>query len=114
MERMGPEAALLSARLAASLPTRAYRDLELPGEGSMYVEAIVEARLAERRRPALRSPRPGVWARVWGALRGREAAAVPAISAVPIARIEAVRSPGHLAGQAVPLAALPLRYGARR
>ncbi len=68
MEARGPEALLLSARLAEHRATRLYAGLEMPNESSMYVEFCVQS---QRPRPAglpRAASRRGVWARFSAAL----------------------------------------------
>jgi hypothetical protein len=134
MEGRGPEALLLAARLAEHRAVHTYRDLEMPGESSMYVEVCVRAALDGAARQANASARPRAWARLAAALRRatgstpRGAArkgepeegrgrperprevdqAVRSISAAPIGRVEPVRVAPELDGPALALAFQPL------
>ncbi len=89
MSAMGPEAAILSARLAELHATRVDWDLELPRESPMWVEAAV---LAGRDAMREEEGAMGLWARLATALRAGRAAAEPP----------------------APLACLPVRTAARR
>ena len=97
MQTMGPEAAVLSARLVELRATWVEGDAELPRDGAMWAEAAVLA--AERREADERLPleRAGAWARLRRALaRGGE------------------RFAPRGAPTEASLACIPLRAGARR
>jgi len=102
-EAMGPEAALLSARLAEFRAMREYHGLEMPAETSLYVEACVRRPLGEFPRDggrfaALRRLAARVWAR--GAAWRRPVRAMPLLEAAPLA----VEGPEGLATVAASLA----------
>lgn len=137
---MGPEAAILSQRLAGSSSRREFRNLETPRENPLYVEAAVQAQLREFLGVGEPSRSQGVWTRLRAALRldaGRDArrsevaprgggarpsARAPAvaqesvrsISAVPIVRLDTIEPGRVMDGGASPLAALPIYHGYQR
>lgn len=104
MAAMGPEAALLSARLAE---IRASADLDVP----ICVQAAAAARAS--RVPALEFPShtPGIWARLRTRVAGGSRAAAGArATLVPGAAIPALRMDAGVAsgiGPGAPLALLP-------
>ncbi len=66
---MGPEALLLSARLAEQRSLRVYGDLEMPAESSMYVELCVRAQLKGAVVADAPAGHSGAWARLRALLR---------------------------------------------
>lgn len=113
---MGPEAAMLSARLAQYTSSRDYATLEYQRENSLYVEASVQVAAwdsAERNRLHRRE---GLWAALRTALHGGAKAAAPRPEAargqpeprrsVELPPVVPVASVGR--GPARPLAAAPI------
>ena len=106
MERLGPEAALLSARLAE------IRVLAGP-DRTLYVEAADFARKPEFGGTVRRSDGPGLWAWIRRApaekhrARARREAADASAAAIPTL----LRAPGGASGEEerLPLAVLPAR-----
>lgn len=136
MQAMGPEAALLRPRFAELRATQVYRDLEMPRESPIYVEASVRSQLREFLGPDRYSPRHGTWTRFWAALRLRPDRTVretgivgsqplramlhdaverlPSISAAPIASFAPVDPPKAPSEASASLASLPLRWAHQR
>jgi len=109
---MGPEAALVSDRLAEMRRRGGYAADLPPCFVPMYAEAAARARLEP---PAYR---PGVWARLRAAVRGRAAPAPGAAWTVAAAPIVAKEEGAYVAPEPVKagglLAALPLQPAADR
>jgi hypothetical protein len=71
MDAMGPEAALLSTRLAAYRSERFAGNLEYPNEHPLYVQASVVSRAGDSQNRTRRDASHGLWARAAEALRLR-------------------------------------------
>jgi hypothetical protein len=110
MQTMGPEAALLSARLAE---IRAIAGQERP----IYVEAAVRAGRPQRLEIVLAAKPPGLWGRLRSRMAGRPTPRPDGIgSRVPGAAIPALRKTAGSAGSvesATSLALLPACQEAR-
>ena len=109
MTAMGPEAAMLSGRLAREGSWRTLAALEYAEENPLYVEAAGAAalegeRVADQPRTAV-----GTWVRLRAVFHtdGARGPAARSLSALPIARIEATDAGARIA-------AMPLYVRARR
>lgn len=80
MTGMGPEAALLSGRLADHRAARMYGELEMSRESSMYVEVYLQSQLAKARRAHSARSAPRIWARLLARLRGSPRARPAAVA----------------------------------
>jgi hypothetical protein len=69
MSAMGPEALLLSSRLAEQHALRLYGSLEMPSESSMYVEVCLRSQLPVRAPYRRAESHRSVWARLAARLR---------------------------------------------
>jgi hypothetical protein len=98
MQAMGPEAAVLSARLVELRATYVDWDAELPHDGALWAEAAILAGERDAREPETVAPELGLWAR----MRAR------------LGRREARRPEPEPEGTGASLAYLPLRVDLRR
>jgi hypothetical protein len=108
MKRMGPEAALLSARLAEIYSLRS----DDPTDGQpIYVAAAVQARRRGELGRDLRSTRVGIWARLGERISRRPAAPgrrpTGPMSAAAIPTMVGAGRPTAVGHGATPLAFLP-------
>ena len=107
----GPEALLLSARLAEHRALRLYGDLEMSRESSMYVEVCVRSQLTDSRGSELPAGREGAWSRLRTLVHRNPRRPVPGkgdFAPAPAPWIPACPSDGPTGG-ARPIAAAGIR-----
>lgn len=120
MEAMGPEAAMLSARLAEYRATKTWGNLEFPDEDPIYVVASVYAHRGDGVRHGGYPRRRPIWARLRVTLhlvsrrKVREAEPVVGIAGAPIGKLPEVGRVAGADGTGGLLAGMPLRWEAQR